>query len=162
SCLALRRALLQTSAILPMLPRRRRKDSRLLLLAFPSPAKRGKVPTAGAGAPANSGAGPKGERQDGASQADGGAPVGRSLHSNFRSNKPKLPQYRLGRLAPVERRAHDQVGAAHRIAAGEYLWIAGLHRQAAFAAVADAAVRLEFDAGLGAPGRRARQKAERQ
>jgi len=30
------------------------------------------VPTAGAGAPANSGAGPKGERQDGASQADGG------------------------------------------------------------------------------------------
>jgi len=41
-------------------------------LSFPSPAKRGKVPTAGAGAPANSAAGPKGERQDGASQADGG------------------------------------------------------------------------------------------
>ena len=51
--------------------------------AFPSPAKRGKVPTAGAGAPANSGAGPKGERQEGASQADEG---GTTEYSVARSN----------------------------------------------------------------------------
>jgi dihydrolipoamide dehydrogenase len=39
----------------------------------PSPAERGKVRTAGAGSPANSEAGPKGERLDGASHAEGGA-----------------------------------------------------------------------------------------
>src|SRR5678815_394876 len=48
--LALRAAPLQTSAILPMFPRKRGKDSRLAPLAFPSPAKRGKVPQADGGA----------------------------------------------------------------------------------------------------------------
>jgi len=46
--LALRAAPLQTSAILPMFPRKRGKESRLMPRALPSPAKRGKVPTAGA------------------------------------------------------------------------------------------------------------------
>src|SRR6188768_1276764 len=49
--LALRAAPLQTSAILPMFPRKRRKDSKLRSHAFPSPAKRGKVPKAEGGAP---------------------------------------------------------------------------------------------------------------
>ncbi len=60
-------------------------DFTFSLLWPPSPAKRGKVPTAGAGAPANSGAGPKGERHDGASQADGGALSGYLSEPNNRA-----------------------------------------------------------------------------
>jgi len=52
-------------------PRKRRKDSSLIRHTLSFPCEAGERATAGAGAPANSAAGPKGERQDGASQADG-------------------------------------------------------------------------------------------
>ncbi|KAG1320589.1 hypothetical protein G6F63_014184 [Rhizopus arrhizus] len=58
-----------------------------------------------------------------------------------------------GSVAAFGHGGHHQVGATHRIAAGEQAWMRGLERQAVLATGHDAAVRPAFHAVLGQPRR---------
>ncbi|KAG0958522.1 hypothetical protein G6F31_012333 [Rhizopus arrhizus] len=66
-----------------------------------------------------------------------------------------------GSVAAFGHGGHHQVGATHRIAAGEQAWMRGLERQAVLATGHDAAVRPAFHAVLGQPRRQRRRETER-
>src|SRR3569623_834798 len=85
------------------------------------------------------------------------APSGQAGH---RRGQAQVFQHRPRRLAPVVYGAHDQVRAAHVVAAGEYFRMAGLVRQSRTAADDEPAVRLRADAVFGEPGRRTGLEAE--
>ena len=93
--------------------RLRGKDLGPTVLCFPSPAKRGKVPTAGAGAPANSGAGPEGERQDGASQAEG-ALLFAVVEEDESERSTSLIEYEHERMNDAARKRHDSAWSLFR------------------------------------------------